>query len=107
MTGSEPATLEAFLLVGAALFCLGIYGVLTRRNAVAILLSIELMLNGANINLVAFSRFVDQTHMSGQAFAIFVITVAAAEAAVGLAIILCVYRNVRHINVDEIDLLKW
>jgi len=107
MTTTPPATLEAFLLIGAMLFCLGIYGALTRRNAVAILISIELMLNAANLNLVAFARFVDHSHISGQPFAIFVITVAAAEAAVGLAIVLCVYRNIRHINVDQINLLKW
>jgi len=107
MPVGDPARLEAFLLVAAALFCLGIYGVLTRRNAVAILLAIELMLNAANLNLIAFARYVDPTHISGQPFSIFVITVAAAEAAVGLAIIICVYRNVRHINVDEINLLRW
>ena len=99
--------LPAYLVVGAALFCIGVYGVLTRRNAVAILLSIELMLNAANVNLVAFARYTDPAALAGQTFGIFVITVAAAEAAVGLAVVLCVYRNVRTVNVDEINLLRW
>jgi NAD(P)H-quinone oxidoreductase subunit 4L len=100
-------TLRAFLVVAAALFCTGIYGVLTRRNAVAILMSIELMLNAANINLIAFGRYTDAGLMAGQQFSIFVITVAAAEAAVGLAIVLCIYRNIQNINVDDINLLRW
>lgn len=98
---------QQFMVVSAALFCLGVYGVITRRNAVAILMSIELMLNAANINLVAFSRFMDPRLLSGQAFTIFVLTVAAAEAAVGLAIVICIYRNIQNINVDDINLLKW
>jgi len=98
---------QQFMVVSAALFCLGIYGVLTRRNAVAILMSIELMLNAANVNLVAFARFMDPRLLAGQAFAIFVITVAAAEAAVGLAIVICIYRNIQNINVEDINLLKW
>jgi NADH:ubiquinone oxidoreductase subunit K len=84
-----------------------VYGVLTRRNAVAILMAIELMLNAANINLIAFSRFVDPGRLLGHSFAVFVIAVAAAEAAVGLAIVLCIYRNIKNINVDDIHLLKW
>src|SRR5436853_5128568 len=99
--------LTSYLIVAALLFCLGLYGVLTRRNAVAILMGIELMLNAANINLVAFSRFVDPVRLAGHSFAIFVITVAAAEAAVGLAIVICIYRNARNINIDDINLLKW
>jgi NADH:ubiquinone oxidoreductase subunit K len=100
-------TLHNYLLLSAGLFCLGVYGVLTRRNAVAILLAIELMLNAANINLIAFARFVDPVRLAGHSFSIFVITVAAAEAAVGLAIIICIYRNARKIDVDNINLLKW
>lgn len=96
-----------FLMVAAALFCLGIYTVLTRRNAVAILMGIELMLNAVNINLVAFWRFNTPENMSGQAFAAFVLVVAAAEAAVGLAIIISVYRNRRSVTVDDVDLLRW
>ncbi|HTE20868.1 MAG TPA: NADH-quinone oxidoreductase subunit NuoK [Armatimonadota bacterium] len=99
--------LQSFLVVAAGLFCIGVYGVLTRRNAVAILMSIELMLNAANINLIAFARYTDGRLMAGQAFSIFVITVAAAEAAVGLAVVMCIYRNIQNINVDDIDLLRW
>ena len=96
-----------FLAVAAALFCIGAYGVLARRNAVAILMGIELMLNAVNINLVAFWRFQTPLNMSGQAFAAFVFVVAAAEAAVGLAIIIAVYRSRRLVTVDDVDLLKW
>lgn len=102
-----PVALQSYLVVGAGLFCLGVFGVLTRRNAVAILMSIELMLNAANVNLIAFGRFSDPRLMAGQVFSIFVITVAAAEAAVGLAIVLCIYRNIQNINVDDINLLRW
>ena len=97
--------LEAYLLFAAILFCIGVFGVLTRRNAVGILMSLELMLNAVNINLVAFSRSVE--NVVGQVFVLFVITVAAAEAAVGLAIVISIYRNFKHINVEDIDLLKW
>ncbi len=96
-----------FLFVAAALFCIGTYGVFSRRNAVAILMSIELMLNAVNINLVAFWRYLTPSNMSGQAFAAFVFVVAAAEAAVGLAIIISIYRNRRSVIVEDIDLLKW
>jgi NADH:ubiquinone oxidoreductase subunit K len=96
-----------FLMVSAGLFCLGIFTVLSRRNAVAILMGIELMLNAVNINLVAFWRFNTPDNMSGQAFAAFVLVVAAAEAAVGLAIIISVYRNRRSVIVDDVDLLRW
>jgi NAD(P)H-quinone oxidoreductase subunit 4L len=102
LTGPQP-----FLVISAALFCLGVYAVLTRSNAIAILLGIELMLNAANLNLVAFARHTDPALMAGQVFALFVIAVAAAEAAVALAIVVCIYRNMRHINVEEIDLLRW
>lgn len=97
--------LSSYLFVGAILFSIGVFGVLTRRNAVAILMSLELMFNAVNINLVAFSRFLGD--IGGQIFTIFIITVAAAESCVGVAIILCVYRNFKKIQVDEIDLLKW
>lgn len=96
-----------YLMVAAALFCIGGYGVLARRNAVAILMGVELMLNAVNINLVAFWRFNTPLNMSGQAFAAFVFVVAAAEAAVGLAIIIAVYRTRRSVTVEDIDLLKW
>jgi NAD(P)H-quinone oxidoreductase subunit 4L len=99
--------LQSYLLLAAGLFSLGVYGALSRRNAVAILMAIELMLNAANLNLIAFARFVDPARLAGHSFAIFVITVAASEAAVGLAIVICIYRNVQNINVDNINLLKW
>ncbi|MDX1994302.1 MAG: NADH-quinone oxidoreductase subunit NuoK [bacterium] len=95
-----------YLMVAAALLCIGSYGVLARRNAVAILMSVELMLNAVNINLVAFWRYQTPEVMSGQAFAAFVLVVAAAEAAVGLAIIIAIYRNRRTVQVEDIDLLK-
>jgi NADH-quinone oxidoreductase subunit K len=96
-----------FLVVAALLFSIGVYGVLARRNAVAILMSIELMLNAVNINLVAFWRYVTPLEMSGQAFAAFVFVVAAAEAAVGLAIIISIYRSRRSVVVEDVNLLKW
>ncbi len=96
-----------YLLVAAALFCIGIYGVLSRRNAVSILMSIELMLNAVNINLVAFWRYLTPQNMGGQAFTAFVFVIAAAEAAVGLAIIISVYRNRKSVIVEDVNLLKW
>jgi NADH-quinone oxidoreductase subunit K len=95
-----------YLLVAAALFCIGAYGVLSRRNAVAILMGVELMLNAVNINLVAFWRYTAPQNVAGQAFAAFVFVIAAAEAAVGLAIIISVYRNRRSVIVEDVDLLK-
>jgi NADH:ubiquinone oxidoreductase subunit K len=95
-----------FLLIFAAvLFSAGVYGVLARRNAVLVLMSIELMLNAVNVNLVAFSAALHD--LAGQVFALFVITVAAAEIGIGLAIVILIYRNRETINVDEINLLKW
>ncbi|MDX2140603.1 MAG: NADH-quinone oxidoreductase subunit NuoK [Chloroflexota bacterium] len=95
-----------YLLVAAALFCIGTYGVLSRRNAVAILMSVELMLTAVNINLIAFWRYLAPDNMAGQAFAAFVFVVAAAEAAVGLAIIIAVYRSRRSVIVEDVNLLK-
>ncbi len=97
--------LEHYLFISAILFSLGLFGVLTRRNAVSILMGIELILNAANLNFVAFSRFVT-IGISGQLFAIFVIILAAAEAAVALAIILALYQNIKSISVDEADVMK-
>jgi NADH:ubiquinone oxidoreductase subunit K len=99
--------LNHYLTLSAILFCVGIFGVLTRRNAIGVLMSIELMFNAVNINFVAFSKFVTPTQFVGQIFAIFVITIAAAEATVGLAIVLLIYRNYKGINVDEINIMKW
>lgn len=98
--------LSWYLVVAAALFCIGLYGALARRNGVAVLMGVELMLNAVNLNLVAFWRYVDPQALAGQIFAIFVITVAAAEAAVGLAILLAIYRSRETVNVEEIDEMK-
>lgn len=99
--------LSWFLLLSAALFSIGLFGVLSRKNAVAILLSVELMLNAVNINLVAFWRYGNIVNMAGQVFAIIVFAVAAAEVAVGLALVISVYRRFNTVVADEIDLMKW
>jgi NADH-quinone oxidoreductase subunit K len=99
----EITTLH-YLVVAAALFILGVIGVLTRRNVVIILMSIELILNAVNLNLVAFSRLYN---LQGQIFSIFVVADAAAEAAVGLGILIAFFRNKETVNMDEVDLLKW
>ncbi len=96
--------LNQFLLLGAALFCIGVYGVLARRNGVMVLMSIELILNAVNINLVAFGAY--HQIVAGQVFALFVIAIAAAEVGVGLAIVLVIYRNRRSIDLDEVDLMR-
>jgi len=85
----------------------GIYGVLTRRNAIGVLMSVELMFNAANINFIAFSKFITPGVLIGQIFAVFVITIAAAEATVALAIVILIYRHHKEINVDRINFLKW
>jgi len=119
-TGSGPSLmldrlqhpdLARFLLIGALLFVIGVAGVLTRRNIIVIFMSIELILNAANLNFIAFSRYLQETGnvnaISGQIFTIFIIVVAAAEAAIGLGIVIALYRNKETILLDEIDLLKW
>jgi NADH:ubiquinone oxidoreductase subunit K len=93
------------LFFSAVLFSAGVYGVLARRNAVLVLMSIELMLNAVNVNLVAFSQ--QLRDITGQVFALFVIAVAAAEVGIGLAIVILIYRNRETINIDEVNLLKW
>lgn len=98
--------LEFVLTIAAALFCIGLFGALSRRNTVGILMGIELMLNAVNINLIAFWRYLEPAQTSGLLFTIFAITVAAAEAAVGLAMVIAVYRTRLTINADEIDTLK-
>jgi NADH-quinone oxidoreductase subunit K len=98
-------SIEHYLMLGAALFTIGVVGVLTRRNILVILMSIELMMNAVNINLIAFSSRLGQ--VAGQVFAIFVITVAAAEAAVGLGIVIAMFKNKETMNINEIDLMKW
>ncbi|MGO9097306.1 MAG: NADH-quinone oxidoreductase subunit NuoK [Bryobacteraceae bacterium] len=101
----HPITITHYLLLSAALLAIGTIGVLTRRNIVIILMSIELILNAVNINLVAFSNYHQQ--VTGQVFAIFVITVAVAEAAVGLGILIALFRNKETVQADEIELLRW
>ena len=103
----ESIPIQAFLLVSSTLFCIGIWGLLNSRNAVRVLMSIELMLNAVNINLMAFSSYIDNNLIQGQVFTIFVITVAAAEAAVGLAILLSLYRNRVTVDMESFNLLKW
>ncbi|MCL2338166.1 MAG: NADH-quinone oxidoreductase subunit NuoK [Firmicutes bacterium] len=100
-------TLNHFVVLSAILFCIGLFGVFTKRNAVAVLICIELMLNAVNINLVAFSKFITPGLFIGQIFSIFVITVAAAEVGVGLAIIIAIYRNRLNVDLDNFDWLKW
>ena len=97
-----------YLIVAAALFCIGLYGALSRRNAIGVLMGVELMLNSVNVNLLAFWRYIEVARgsLSGQVFAIIVITVAAAEAAVGLALIIAVYRGRRTVDVDDMDLMS-
>ena len=102
-----PLGLEHYLILSAILFSIGLYGALTKRNAVIILMCIELMLNAVNITMVAFSRYVVPELLTGQVFAIFVMVVAAAEVAVGLAIILAIYRGFETIDSTKINLMKW
>ena len=100
----SPIGLNHFLVLAAVLFTIGTYGVLTRRNAIAVLMSLELMFNAVNINLVAFARYFP--NLDGVVLAVFVIAVAAAEAAVGVALVLSIYRNFRHIDLDRVDTMK-
>ncbi|CAM3311720.1 MULTISPECIES: NADH-quinone oxidoreductase subunit NuoK [Brevibacillus] len=99
-------SISSYLMVALILFCVGLYGALTKRNAVVVLISIELMLNAVNINLVAFSKFGLHPGVAGQIFTLFTMTVAAAEVAVGLAILIALYRNKATVNVDEMDQMK-
>ncbi len=103
--------LQYYLLLAAALFCIGLFAALARRNAVAVLMGIELMLNAVNINLIAFWRYIKPSaqvwDLAGQIFALFVVTLAAAEAAIGLALIIAIYRSRDTVNIEDIDLMKW
>jgi len=99
--------LEHYLVLSAVLFTIGLYGALTRRNAIIILMCIELMMNAVNITMVAFSRYIVPTLLTGQVFAIFIIVVAAAEVAVGVAIVLAIYRGIADIDITKVDLMKW
>ena len=109
--GVVNPNLSKFLVIAAVLFIIGVAGVLTRRNIIVIFMSIELILNAANLNFIAFSRYLTDTGgvnaVAGQVFTVFVIVVAAAEAAIGLGIVIALYRNKETIWVDEIDILKW
>jgi NADH-quinone oxidoreductase subunit K len=98
--------LSAYLVLAVILFCIGLYGALTKRNTVIVLISIELMLNAVNLNLVAFSKYGMNPNITGQIFSLFTIAVAAAEAAVGLAILMAFYRHKKTINIDEMDSMK-
>jgi NADH-quinone oxidoreductase subunit K len=108
---AQHPDLSKFLIIGALLFIIGVAGVLTRRNIIVIFMSIELILNAANLNFIAMSRYLQDTGnmnaVAGQIFAVFVIVVAAAEAAIGLGIVIALYRNKETIWIDEIDILKW
>ena len=99
--------LSYFIGLGAVLFCIGIFGVLTRRSAVGILISIELILNAANINLVAFNKYLGTPDGLGQIFALFVIAIAAAASVVGLVLVIAIYRHGKSIFVDQFNLMKW
>ena len=109
--GLQHPDLSKFLVIGALLFIIGLAGVLTRRNIIVIFMSIELIMNEANLNFIAFSRYLQDigsiNAVAGQVFTVFIIVVAAAEAAIGLGIVIALYRNKETIWVDEIDLLKW
>jgi len=96
-----------YLALAAVLFSIGLFGVMTRRNTIGILMSLELMFNAANINFVAFNKFLAPEALIGQIFAIFVVVVAAAEAVVGLALVLLLYRNWQGIDVDNVEVMKW
>ena len=109
--GIAHPDLSKYLVIGALLFAIGVAGVLTRRNIIIIFMSIELILNAANLNFIAFSRYLQDTGslnaVAGQVFTVFIIVVAAAEAAIGLGLVIALYRNRGTIFVDKIDLLKW
>jgi len=101
------AGLDHYLILSAVLFCIGLFGVLTQRNVIKIIMCIEIMLNAVNISLIAFSRYVTPVILTGQLFAIFVMVVAAAEVAVGIAIIFAVYRNRESVDIENFNILKW
>ena len=102
-----PVGLGHYLVLAGILFGLGVYGVVTRRNAVGVLMSVELVLNAVNINFVAFNHFLHPEVLAGQVFGIFVITLAAAEASVGMALVVSIFRSRRSVEIKEVNLLKW
>ena len=101
------SALERYILLSTALFSIGLYGLISLRNVIRILMSIELLLNAVNINLVAFSTYIDPLEIKGQIFALFVMAIAAAEAAIALAIILAIYRNMSSVDIEDFASLKW
>src|ERR1700741_738660 len=100
---TAPMTLEKALLLSGLLFCIGLYGVITRRNAVGVLMSLELMFNAVNLNLVAFNHFLHKGALTGQMFTLFTITIAAAEATVGLALVVSLFRSRRSVRIEDVD----
>jgi len=107
MAARLNSSLERYLILSAALFSIGIYGLTASRNIIRVLMSIEILLNAVNINLVAFSNFIDPLEIKGQVFALFIMAIAAAEAAIALAIILAIYRNTSSIDMEDFATLKW
>ncbi len=103
---SGPVPLQAYLMLAVILFCIGLYGALTKRNFIIVLISIELMLNAVNINLVAFSKYGVTPSISGQIFALFSIVLAACEAAVGVAILIAFYKNMKTVHIDKASKMK-
>lgn len=99
--------LEYFIFLGAVLFCVGVFGALTRRNVIGVLISVELILNAANINLVAFNKYLGTPDGLGQIFAIFVIAIAAVASVVGLVLVIAIYRNGKSVFLDNFNLMKW
>lgn len=99
--------IENNLIIAASLFCIGLYGFLSSQNVVRVLMSLELLLNAVNLNFAAFSTFMDSLELKGQVFALFVITIAAAESAIALAILLTIYRNQKSIALEQFNVLKW
>ena len=99
--------LEHYIILSAVLFCIGLVGVLTQRNVIKVIMCLEIMLNAVNVALIAFSRYVTPIHITGQIFAIFVMVVAAAEVAVGIAIIFAIYRNKQSVDMENFNILKW
>ncbi len=99
--------LEHYLILSAALFSIGVFGLITRNNAIRVLMSIEVILNAININFVAFARYIDPLIAKGQVFSLFIMAIAAAEAAIGLALLLLIYRNRVNIHMDSFNVLKW
>ncbi|MDH7479042.1 MAG: NADH-quinone oxidoreductase subunit NuoK [Syntrophomonadaceae bacterium] len=104
---SLSVTLNHYLVLAGMLFCIGLYGALAKQNAISILMGIELMLNAININLIAFNRYIQPTLLVGQVFSIFVMALAAAEVAIGLALVLSVYRDRQTVNIGDFNWLKW